>query len=135
MAKMGRPSVLTKEVLQKLEFGFLMDFNDEQACFFAGIHPNTLYHYQLENPDYIERKKILKQNLEMKARIALAHHILEGDVDDAKWYLERKRKDEFSTKQELGIYKEHEVEEQLHEVNTLIIEARKSLQESVQNSQ
>ena len=99
-SSVGRPSAITDEVIAKLEQAFSLDCTDEEACVYADIHPATLYRYQNENPEFCERKKLLKQKLVLKARSVISKNLQENDRDTAKWYLERKRKDEFSTKQE-----------------------------------
>jgi len=101
-SKVGRPSIITDEVLQKLEQAFSLDCTDEEACIYADISPRTLYNYQDANPEFLQRKKLLKQKLVLKARTVISNSLSENDRDTAKWYLERKRKDEFSTKQEVA---------------------------------
>lgn len=99
---MGRPTVITDEVLQKLEQAFSLDCTDDEACVYADISPRSLYYYQEANPDFLQRKKLLKQKLVLKARTVIANSLNSDDRDTAKWYLERKKKDEFSTKQEIA---------------------------------
>ena len=64
----GRPTVMSKEVLQKLEDAFMFAFSDEKACAYAGINPRTLYNYQNENPQFIQRKEQLKLRPDLKAQ-------------------------------------------------------------------
>ena len=54
----------------------------------------------LKNGGFPLRKELLKQRLVLKARTNIAEKINKGDIDVSKWYAERKRKDEFSTKTE-----------------------------------
>ena len=100
--KMGRPTVITDEVILKLEQAFLMGATDLEACFYADISQSTLYNYQDKNPDFLDRKDRLKQNPFMVAR----QTILEGLHDDSKLaldYMKNKKSDEFgtSTKQDV----------------------------------
>lgn len=95
---MPRPTIFTKEVLQKLEYAFAMDCTDEESCLYAGISPSSLYNYQAQKPEFLERKKLLRQTPVLKARTALVE-ALEKDPELSLKYLERKRKDEFSPKQ------------------------------------
>lgn len=99
MSEMGRPTVLTPEVVQKLEHAFSIGATDIEACFYAGISRGTLYNYQKENPDFLDRKEMLKEKQVLKARTVIVQALQEGDKNIAKWYLERKRKDEFATQQ------------------------------------
>src|SRR3972149_3260101 len=95
----GRPPAITTDILAKLETAFSYDCTDEEACFHAGIGTTTLYEYQKNNPEFTERKRALKQRPVLKARETVVKSLEE--VDHAKWYLERKRKKEFSIRQEL----------------------------------
>ena len=100
----GRPTKMTEATVKKLDEAFAVGCSDLEACLYAGISKQTLYNYQDENPEYIDRKEKLKQNLKMHSKFNLGKSITkEKDVDDSKWYLERKCKDEFSTKSEQDI--------------------------------
>lgn len=97
MSEIGRPTVMTPEVVNKLEEAFLLGCTDLEACFAAGISKQTLYNYQDANPDFIDRKEQLKENPIYLARTSVVNAMkLDGDL--ALKYLERKRKDEFGTK-------------------------------------
>lgn len=101
--KVGRPTVMTQEMVNKLEYGFLKGLTDDQCCLFAGISKQTLYDYCHAHPEFFDRKELLKQNPSMKAKINIAEGIESGDPDLSKWYLERKNKDEFSLKQDVSV--------------------------------
>lgn len=94
---MGRPTAFTKEVLQKLEHAFSIDCTDEEACFYAGIAPSSLYNYQAKNPKFLERKQALRQRPVLRARMEVVKGI-ETSPQFAMRYLERKRPDEFGPK-------------------------------------
>lgn len=96
----GAPTKMTKEVVEKLEYAFMKGFNDEQASFYAEIDKGTLYNYCKLNPEFSTKKEMLKNHLVMRAKINVSEAIDGGSVLDSKWLLERKAKDEFSTKQE-----------------------------------
>lgn len=99
----GRPTVMTKDMVNKLEYGFSKGLTDAQCCLFVGISKQTLYDYCHEHPEFTDRKELLKQNPSMKAKINIAEGIEAGDPDLSKWYLERKNKDEFSLKQDVSV--------------------------------
>lgn len=99
--KAGRPTVITAEVLQKLEYGFTMGLSDREACLYAGICPSTLYNYCNSTPEFLERKELLKEQPKVRAKFVICDAIEQGNVATARWYLERKCKDEFSTKYEV----------------------------------
>ena len=98
----GRPTVMTKDVLDKLEEVFLIGGTDEEACLFADIATDTLYKYQRENPEFIKRKEQLKETPILAARRTLVKSVSESS-DMALKYLSRKRKDEFSERHNLAI--------------------------------
>lgn len=95
----GQPTVMTEEVLKVLKEAFLMGCTDREACLYAGISNQTLYNYQEANPEYVEQKEQWKDYLKIRARKTVAGKI-DGDPETAKWYLERKAKDEFSSRTE-----------------------------------
>lgn len=90
---------MTPEVLQKLEEAFAWDCTDAEACFYANISPATLYNYQNEHPEFLDRKKELKQSPVLKARETVIR-AMRNDPELALKYLERKKKDEFAPKTE-----------------------------------
>ncbi len=99
MAKVGRPSVITAEVIRKLEEAFSLGCTDLEACLYADISKTALYEYQKDNSNFAERKEKLKE-----APILLARKTIINSLNNplsAQWYLERKKKDEFSTRSEL----------------------------------
>lgn len=96
----GRPTVMTESALQKLEDEFKKGHSDEEACNVADIAMSTLYNYQNEHPEFLDRKRMLKSQPNYLAREIIYEGLVKGDKDMAKWYAERKMKDEFSIKQE-----------------------------------
>lgn len=96
----GRPTVMTEAVLDKLELLFSLGATDEIACNIANIDPSTLYKYQQEHPEFVERKKSLKDMVTWQAKANIAGKITNGDIQQSNWWLERKAKDEFSTRSE-----------------------------------
>jgi hypothetical protein len=114
----GRPTVITAEVIRKLEYVFGIGGSDREACFFAGISETALYEYQNKNPKFAEHKEALKENPILKARETIFKNL--KNPQTAAWYLERKRKDEFSTRQEVE-----------HNINTELDEMREDLNSAI----
>lgn len=104
LLKRGRHTEMTPEKIAKLEQAFSIGCSDLEACLFADIGKTTLYTYQNKHPEFTERKERLKEGVVLKARIkvkeALDSKDLKVSTDMAKWLLERKKKDEFSTRVE-----------------------------------
>lgn len=94
----GHPTVMTPETIAKLEQAFSLGCTDMEACFFANIGKSALYNYQKEHPEFVERKEALKEKMIFAARTVIANSLAAQDKDTAKWLLERKRKQEFSTR-------------------------------------
>lgn len=90
---------MTPEVLRKLEEAFAIGASDKEACFYADIAPSSLYYYQERHPEFSERKAALKEKPILMARQTIVKNLDNPDI--AKWLLERKRKQEFSTKTEV----------------------------------
>lgn len=101
--KSGRPTKMTSDTLAKLEQAFSLGCSDLEACIFADIHPTVLYRFQERNPEFRERKEMLKKKLVLKARVIIARALENKDENTAKWYLERKARDEFAAKQEVAV--------------------------------
>jgi hypothetical protein len=97
--KGGRPTKMSKETITKLEEVFALGGSDSEACFYANISKQTLYNYQKEHPEFVDRKEALKEKPILKARQTVVKAL--DDPKDAQWFLERKRKEEFSLRQEL----------------------------------
>lgn len=116
-AETGRPSVMTPDVILKLEEAFARDASDLEACFHAGISKTPFYNYQNAHPEFKERKELLRAGV----TLAVRNTVLDGIVGrparlnargktirkelppnpdlGLKW-LERRKKDEFSTRVE-----------------------------------
>lgn len=85
----GRPTIVTDAVLHKLEEAFALGCTDVEACLFAGIAPSTLYNHQERDPSFVERKATLKTNPVLKARKVVMDAVEDGDVNTAKWLVEK----------------------------------------------
>lgn len=97
----GRHTKLTPETLDKLRTAFLMGCSDVEACLYADISKTALYNYQQKNPEFVDQKEQWKEQLTLKARTVIANSLNNKDENTAKWYLERKKKDEFGTRTEV----------------------------------
>lgn len=96
---MARPTLITPEVVAKWEHAFAMGCTDTEACCYADVSRDLLYDYQKKHPEFVDRKNSLKEKPFLKARTTIVEAL--GEPEHAKWYLERKKKDEFSPKQEV----------------------------------
>jgi hypothetical protein len=107
--KIGRREKITKEFREALLEAFLMDATDAEAISYANrklelkkgkaISERTFYHYQARHPDFLQEKNACKNVPILKARASLVRNLDKPKV--AQWFLERKRKEEFSPRSEL----------------------------------
>ncbi|MBC8418754.1 MAG: hypothetical protein H8E10_09200 [Desulfobacterales bacterium] len=97
----GRPTVMTPDVLSKLEQAFSIGATDLEACAHAGCATPSYYRYIGDHPEFRERVNALKEKLPLKAKSRLAKLINDGDKTTVLWYLERKKRNEFSLKTEI----------------------------------
>ena len=96
----GRPTVMTPEVIRKLYEAFAWGCSDLEACFYADISKTALYEYQEKHPEFTERKESLKQRPVLMARQSVVKDLV-NNSDLALKFLERKVKEEFSTRKEM----------------------------------
>ncbi len=107
----GRPNTVTDEtglnfeafVLLKLEEAFQKGMNNRQACFLANVSEAVFYAVLAKNKELSERFESIKENTNIIAKNNIHSKLLEGDVDTSKWQLEKRQKDEYSSKQELDV--------------------------------
>lgn len=98
----GRPTVMTDDVLQKLKLAYSVGSTNAEACAYAEIAESSLYLHLSQNPEFSEKIERWKQKPILKAKFELVKG-LEGNPELALKYLERKKKDEFSTRVESDI--------------------------------
>lgn len=103
MNDIGRPTVMTLEVLAKLEEAFSVGATDKEAIFIAGISKDAFYDYCKINPDFADRKEALKDMPKYAAKKNIVNKINLGDVSTSQWYAERKIKEEFSNRTDLNL--------------------------------
>jgi len=95
----GKFTKLTPETVNKLEEVFALDGTIEEACLFADISRQTYYNWIKDNKDMEERFDILRQSQFLKAR-----RTIEKSLDNPQYafeYMKRKKKNEFSERQEM----------------------------------
>lgn len=96
----GRPSSVTPEKVSKLEQAFSIGASVKEARNYAKISRSSYYRFITDNPEFRERFEDLQTTPILKALESVYSDL--DNVETAKWLLERRRKDEYSTRQELG---------------------------------
>ena len=91
---------MTPEAINKLEQAFAIDATVEEACFYTGISVPTFYSWKKKNEKLFKGLEALREKPVLKARQTIVNNL--DTPEGARWYIERKRKKEFSTRQEFG---------------------------------
>lgn len=87
----GRPTVMTPSVLDKLRQAFLIGATNLEAAGYAGITEKTLYNYLNKNPEYLQQIEAWKNEPILKSKTTVVKGL--DDIKNAQWYLERKASD------------------------------------------
>jgi len=85
----GRPTVITEEVIRKLESAFVAGCTDLEACCYADISKTALYEYCQKNDAFAERKETLKNQPVMQARFIVQESLNTGDLPTANKVIDR----------------------------------------------
>ena len=93
---MGRPTVITDDVIQKLSMALCSGYSVTAACYFAGINRDTYYSYLAKDRDFSDKMVLSEEFSTYKARVTVLRAIDNGDVKAATWWLERKARLEFA---------------------------------------
>lgn len=96
----GRPTIFSDEVINKLEYAYSNDFNDSEAAYYAEISPGTLSKKYKNDPEFFERMQRFKNKTRQAAKMVISAAITSGEVKTAQWYAEHKMSDEYSDKTE-----------------------------------
>ena len=87
--RVGRPTVMTNDVIAKLELAYTAGANNTQACDFAGISQDAFYDYIKKYPEFSDKIERWTQRLKLGAKMNVKNAIDDGDKDMSKWYLEK----------------------------------------------
>jgi hypothetical protein len=92
----GRPTVVTEDVVRKLESVFKLGVKDNVACNYAGIPERTYYDHLKGNEDFRSRIRAAQNYPRIAAGQTVVRAFTEdNDVQSARWWLEKKHPDEF----------------------------------------
>jgi len=90
----------TDKVISDLKYGLMRDFTVMEACTYARINPDTYYRWVKESDDFAEEMVIAQQHMSNLAKKVIMDTLEDGDKDSAKWWLERRRKENYALRQE-----------------------------------
>lgn len=97
--KAGRPSLDTPKVRSKIEEAAALDASVEEIAFYANISRDTYYEILKKDAIFSDRVAALRQRPILAARQTAVKKMTES-YSNAMDYLARKRKSEFSTRNE-----------------------------------
>lgn len=95
-APVGRPPVITPEILAQLKTAFMFGCTNEEACHFAKTTPSVFYRYKEDKPQLQEEIDWLKTNPGMVAKRTLCMGVMR-DPKLALEYLRNTQSDKFTT--------------------------------------
>lgn len=98
----GRPTIMTPDIIGKLEAAAGYGCPVTEMCFHADICPDTYYEYLKKNPKFADRIAALREKPVFEARKCVTESA-KKDPEIGIKYLERVRKKEFSTRQEVEL--------------------------------
>jgi hypothetical protein len=98
MAEVGRPTKMTEEVIRKIEEVAALDGSVAEMAYYAGVHVDSVYTWLKDNKEFSDRITALRERPVLKARQTIVKALDQPDY--AMKYLERKKKNEFSTRTE-----------------------------------
>lgn len=88
----------TDQVVSDLKAAFKDDLSNEEACHYAKIHPDTYYEWRKLSDEFSAQMDIAKSYVARRAKQLLAKAIENGGIDEAKWYLERRQRKDYSSR-------------------------------------
>lgn len=97
----GRPTVVTEEIIEKLEGCFRDGAHVLEACENVGISRQAYYDRLNTDQVFADRMNTAQEYTTEIARAVVSRAIKRGDKESAKWWLERRVKEKFSPRSEL----------------------------------
>lgn len=91
----GRPTVIDKDVVRKLEQAFKDGLSVSEACFVSGIGKRTFYDHKATDTVFAHKMELAKAYVTLRAKKVVVQAVYSGNLTAAKWYLERKARNEF----------------------------------------
>ncbi len=94
----GRPTVITQVTIQKLEDAFRAGFTVSEACSVSGISRAAYYDHKASDNGFSDKMDRARAWVTLQAKYVVVQAITaDHNVSHAKWWLERKSRNEFGT--------------------------------------
>jgi hypothetical protein len=92
---MARPTIITEDTVSKLEAAFRDGLSVSEACFVSAISRTAYYDRRAADDAFAYNMDLAKAWATIRAKKVVIQAIDRGDLSAAKWYLERKSKEEY----------------------------------------
>lgn len=89
-SKVGAPSIWTEEIENKLEEILKVGGTIREACAYARIGERTYYDRTKADKDFSQKMEAARVYTDVMAKRNVGKTVIEGDVDNSKWWLEKK---------------------------------------------
>ena len=100
----NKDRIITEPTVRQFDEAFMMGMTDREACLYVGVAYSTFTSWLDRNEEYRTRKEELKLHPKLLVKKTLYGSLKKNEIDTAKWYAERKMKDEgFNAKQEIDL--------------------------------
>jgi UDP-N-acetylmuramyl tripeptide synthase len=94
--KVGRPSVITEDVVQKLEAALACGYSVNVACYYSGVSRSAFYEHKAMDRAFSDKMRLAEELSTHRARQVILQAIDKGDVKAAMYWLNRKARTEFA---------------------------------------
>ncbi len=95
MSSGGRPTVITNEVVRKLEEALQDGFSVSEACLVSGISRTAYYERRSTDEAFAVKMELAQKYVTIRAKKTVIQAIKDGNFNAAKWWLERREREEF----------------------------------------
>ena len=85
----GRPTVLNDSIMKILIDSLQRGCTIKQACALAKIEERNYYNWVENVPNFFRQMEYAKSYLNDKAKLLVSQAIADGDLNTAKWHLEK----------------------------------------------
>ena len=97
-------STFDDDIVQRLYDAALIGCNMSECALYANVSRSALYIFLGKNPSVKDKLELLRNDTALQARRTVRQSIIDDhDPITAKWYLERKVKDEFTARSDVSI--------------------------------
>lgn len=91
----GRPTVISGEIVRKLEAALRDGFNVSEACLVSGVSRTAYYERKAADEAFADKMELAQKYVTIRAKKVVIQAIDDGNFNAAKWWLEHRERDEF----------------------------------------